>query len=430
MVNTLKKQQYDQSAFSVFSILRSLTMDLSLKSRRKFWLKIHLYLGLFAGAIFVVIGLTGSLLAFEQPLDEWLNPNLMTVTMPKPSSKQLPLDEIVLAGMTALPSNGRPESIGFPRHPGLAFELWFHQPSPDEIGMETHQLFIDPYSGEVIGQRLLIDFQHIWRNPFKDFILRLHYTLGLGLGGAKIVGFVGLGLLFSMLTGLILWWPNPGKIKNALMIKGNSSRERFNYDLHKTFGFYSSLVLLFLILSGVYMIFPEYGRRLVSVFSSVKEPYPIYRSVVPTTDKTKISFAKVKEITDARFADGEYRFISIPANDQDVYFVGKPGSNDVNQKSPYRRLWIDQYSGKIIHVQDSDTRSAGDVFVEWLYPLHSGEAFGFIGQIIILISGLVPLVLYVTGVSRWLQKRNAKKPKMHHLHLSNGSSECHSNSIR
>lgn len=39
-------------------------MDLTLKSRRKLWLKIHLYLGLFAGAVFVLIGLTGSLLAF------------------------------------------------------------------------------------------------------------------------------------------------------------------------------------------------------------------------------------------------------------------------------------------------------------------------------------------------------------------------------
>ncbi|OYV15525.1 MAG: hypothetical protein CG439_2562, partial [Methylococcaceae bacterium NSP1-2] len=28
-------------------------MDFSLKTRRKLWLKVHLYLGLFAGAVFV-----------------------------------------------------------------------------------------------------------------------------------------------------------------------------------------------------------------------------------------------------------------------------------------------------------------------------------------------------------------------------------------
>jgi len=49
--------------------------------------------------------------------------------------------------------------------------------------------------------------------------------------------------------------------------------------------------------------------------------------------------------------------------------------------------------------------------VEWLYPLHTGEAFGFTGQLIILIAGLMPLILYVTGVIRWLQKRKAAVKK-------------------
>ena len=64
---------------------------------------------------------------------------------------------------------------------------------------------------------------------------------------------------------------------------------------------------------------------------------------------------------------------------------------------------------KIVHEQHADTRTAGDVFDEWLYPLHTGEAFGLTGQFIILMLGLIPLVLYVTGVIRWLQKRRAKK---------------------
>jgi uncharacterized iron-regulated membrane protein len=89
--------------------------------------------------------------------------------------------------------------------------------------------------------------------------------------------------------------------------------------------------------------------------------------------------------------------------------VGKPASDEINQRSPYRRLWIDQYSGKIIHEKVRDTSTAGDIFVEWLYPLHTGEAFGFTGQIIILISGFVPLMLYATGVMRWRQKLKAQQ---------------------
>lgn len=385
-------------------------MDLTQKSRRKLWLKVHLYLGLFAGAVFVLMSLTGSLLAFGSTLDAWLNPKLMTV----PVSNErgfLPLDNIVAAGLKVIPSNGKVLDLEFPRYPGLPFQLWFEQPSTKATDLERHQVLINPYSGVVTGQRLLIDFERPWRDPLMDFILRLHYSLALGSMGMNIVGFIGLGLLFSVLTGLILWWPSPGKFSKALTIKRCASSERLNFDLHKTFGFYTAIILLFLTLSGVYLIFPDYGRGLVGVFSPVAEPWPVYQSTVPNDNKVQLSLAKVKEITDKRFPDGEYRWIVFPQNENDVFLVGKRETNEVNLKIPYRSLWLDQYSGKILHEREHSTASAGDIFVEWLYPLHSGEAFGFTGQMIILISGLVPSVLYVTGVIRWLQKRRARKAR-------------------
>ena len=385
-----------------------LTMNLTQKSRRKFWLKTHLYLGLVAGTVFVLIGLTGSLIAFGSKLDAWLNPELMTVPVVKETSVK-PLDDIVAAGLKALPPDGKVLDMEFPRHPGLAFQLWFEQPSPNSKEIERHQIFINPYSGVVIGQRLLIDFERPWRDPLMDFILRFHYSLALGATGMNVVGFTGLALLFSVLTGLILWWPKSGKLRKALTIKRKASSERLNFDLHKTLGFYTAIILLFLILSGVYLIFPDYGRGMVSVFSPVAEPWPVYHSTVPKNNKSPISLDAVKAITDTRFPDGEYRWIIFPQNEGDVYLVGKRESNEVNQKIPYRSLWIDQYSGKILHVRENRTATAGDTFEQWLYPLHNGEAFGLIGQNIILISGLVPLMLYVTGVIRWLQKRRARK---------------------
>lgn len=384
-------------------------MDLTLKSRRKLWLKVHLYLGLVAGAVFVLIGLTGSLLAFEFPLDEELNSKLMTVSANEQRKSSLPLDDILTAGLKVLPPGGKISTIGFPRHSGLAYELWFEQPSPNANHSENHQVFINPYTGKVNGQRLKVDFERGWRGPFMDVVLRLHYSLAVGAAGMTTIGFIGLALLFSVLTGLILWWPSSGKFRKALTIKRNASSERFNFDLHKTFGFYSSVILLFMLASGVYLIFPEYGGRLVGMFSPVAEPYPIYRSVVPTGDKTPISLAEVKAITDARFPDGEYRWIGFPVNERGVYVVGKRGDDEVNRKFPFRRLWIDQYSGKIIHERTHHSRTAGDIFVEWLYPLHTGEALGITGQFIILIIGLIPFVLYLTGVIRWLHKQGAAR---------------------
>ncbi len=383
-------------------------MDLTQKYRRKFWLKVHLYLGLFAGGVFVLIGLSGSLLAFGSTLDEWLNPELMTVSVGNDNTIK-PLDDIVAAGLKALPADGKVLNLEFPRHPGLPFQLWFEQPSPKSSELERHQLLINPCTGAVTGQRLLIDFERPWRDPLMDFFLRFHYSLALGSTGMTVVGFIGLALLFSVLTGLILWWPSPGKLTKALAIKRKASSERLNFDLHKTFGFYTAIILLLLILSGVYLIFPDYGRGLVSAFSPVAEPWPVYQSTVPKDHKSPISLAEIKAITDARFPDGEYRWIVFPQNESDVYLVGKREVNEVNLKIPYRSLWIDQFSGKILNVRENRTATAGDTFEQWLYPLHSGEAFGVTGQSIVLVTGLVPLILYVTGVIRWSQKRRVRK---------------------
>ncbi len=41
---------------------------------RKLWLKLHLGLGLVAGLVLAIAGLTGSLLAFYLEIDAWLNP--------------------------------------------------------------------------------------------------------------------------------------------------------------------------------------------------------------------------------------------------------------------------------------------------------------------------------------------------------------------
>jgi uncharacterized iron-regulated membrane protein len=43
------------------------------KFARKFFLQVHKTIGLFAGAIFVLIGLRGSILSFREDIDEWLN---------------------------------------------------------------------------------------------------------------------------------------------------------------------------------------------------------------------------------------------------------------------------------------------------------------------------------------------------------------------
>jgi uncharacterized iron-regulated membrane protein len=53
--------------------------------------------------------------------------------------------------------------------------------------------------------------------------------------------------------------------------------------------------------------------------------------------------------------------------------------------------------------------SAGDIFMQAQFPLHSGRILGLPGRIMISMMGLLVAMLSVTGVIVWQKKRVARK---------------------
>jgi uncharacterized iron-regulated membrane protein len=65
-------------------------------SLRKAFFFLHLWLGLFVGVYFSVVGITGSILVFEEDLEvHLLMPERSFVAPPTPDAKFLPLSEMV-----------------------------------------------------------------------------------------------------------------------------------------------------------------------------------------------------------------------------------------------------------------------------------------------------------------------------------------------
>jgi uncharacterized iron-regulated membrane protein len=85
----------------------------------------------------------------------------------------------------------------------------------------------------------------------------------------------------------------------------------------------------------------------------------------------------------------------------------QPG--EVRRSGGMTRVWLDQYSGAAVAIQDSRRFRAGDTVMAWQFPLHNGEAFGWPGRIIVFVSGFIPLTLYVTGLVIWSNKRKARQ---------------------
>lgn len=130
----------------------------------------------------------------------------------------------------------------------------------------------------------------------------------------------------------------------------------------------------------------------------------------PVPGQRPITPGPTLAIAEHLFSDGELVIMRLPiVGSEGVYDIGKRAPDEVGDSWPYRRVWIDQYSGEVLHLQDPHHGTAGDKFEEWQFPLHTGEAFGLPGRILVCIAGLVPIVLYITGFIRWRQKARAKR---------------------
>ncbi|QSA99067.1 PepSY domain-containing protein [Methylococcus sp. EFPC2] len=377
-----------------------------LKARRKLWLEVHLWLGLIAGAVLVVIGLTGSVLVFWQEIDAWLNPDLMTVHVPEDQAVYRPLDEIVAAAKSAMPPGAAPGFTYYPRSPEGVFAFFYQEPGVAQDTAGSLNVFVDPYTARVTGSRVFYDGRSYFGNCLMGFVFKLHYALLWKEHGVVLVGAIGVLLVVSVLSGLIVWWPLTGHWLKALTVKRRASAERLNFDLHKTFGFYSALVLLAVLVSGVYMNLPDQIVWLVERFSPVTLPEKIRSTVIP--DRPTLGLDQAVAVAQSHYPGGKLSVLNLPTEPEGTYQVC---SQAVEALRPYvldtRCVYIDQYSAEVLKVSDPANGSGGDVFIQWQWPLHSGQAFGMPGRILVFLSGLACAVLYVTGVIRWLQKRRA-----------------------
>lgn len=375
-------------------------------ARRRAWRKVHLYLGLFIGFLFAFSGLTGSALVFYQAIDESLNPALLTV---EPGVEYAPLTEITAAAQRVVSAEAKPARFYLPRHAQAAMKVRF---SVSRAGQDILlDVMVNPFTAEVLGQRQ-------WGGYLMSFLYKLHYTLVLGDAGETIVGVMGLLLMGSLLSGVVLWWPKRTKFFQAFTFRRSANRTRFIYDLHKTIGFYASVVLVVMAFSGVSMIFPHYVKLFVNRVSPLTVTAPAQLSVSAEAGGKRLDLDKISTIAKNQFPQAALQRIYFPASADSVYRVILRQSDEARKTSGSTRLWINPYNGKILAIQQPQTQSGGDTFLNWMFPLHNGEAFGLAGRIIVFISGFVLVGLYVTGLIVWWRKRQARK-RCDRRHLEN-----------
>src|SRR5262245_21317048 len=326
------------------------------QTARRMWLKLHMFIGLFVGAIFVILGLTGSTLVFRHTLDGWLNPSLFKVQSPgAPAS----LDGIRAAVQSALPAGAQLLQFEFPSARDRVIRVLYRSAAVD--GGSQMEIMIDPTTGSILGQRERD--RHLM-----GFLYHFHREILAGAKGETVIGTVGILLIISLTTGLYLWWPGRRGIRTSLAPRVQASPLQRAYARHKLTGVLGCVPIFLIASSGVFMEFEGVGKALVHRLSSLS-PDP---SVVADAKSglPLVSLDEVMSTAQQRFPSSGPLYLELPQGPSAVYVVGIRQHGEVSLINGATAVWIDPYGGRVLAARDWKQFSAGQTFLSWILPLH------------------------------------------------------------
>ena len=353
------------------------------KKLRELILYVHRYLGLAGAVLFVVMGLTGSLLAFETDFDRWLNPSLWRV---RPEASRMPeqrLVDLVEAQLPLLGLNGHVEQIA----------VGHDRDAQIFVSSGGVRLFVNPYTGALLGVR---------NRPSKleTFVLsvhQFHVRLLAGNTGEWIVDGASASLLLMIPTGVWLWWR-----KKRLKVKLAASSRRINWDLHNVFGIYGGAFLLLLAVTGLLVAFetPLYWM----VRSDPWRPGALPRSTVPSSTDGNLRVPDVDAFMAAanRALPGAETYqIHLPMRPRSPVQVLMHGPGLAGHSTVY----LDRYSGQVLRVEDLSKLPRAYRAHSINQAIHMGTILGMPTKALLSMSSLVMVVLVITGCLMWWQRQ-------------------------
>lgn len=346
-------------------------------SLRKMFLKIHLYLGLTAGLLFALTGLTGSLLVFGEEIDASLNPRLLRV---EPKNARVSIS-VVEENVRAVFPGDKIYRIKMPLEPADVYEFWMNANGDLRV-------YVNPYSGEITGSR-------VFSRTFRGFLFNLHTQLLSGETGKSIVGAAAFLFLVIGISGIVLWWRGLRHIKRGLTINLKSNWKRISFDAHHAVGFFAFVFLSISAFTGIHLVFNQPFERTVNWLTGTANRQPAPVSLVRNETKP-LTLGEIQNLSSRTWSEAETTWIYPPANSAAAFMVRKkfPAENHPSGKS---FVYFDQYTGAILRAENALEVPPATRAVNNLYPLHIGRIGGVFTKVLQVGVGLTPLILLLTG---------------------------------
>ena len=372
------------------------TMELSSTAAsfpwRKWLLRIHLWIGIAFAIPFALLGITGSILVYDQ--DILAPPRATTV------GENAAPSAILQAAAAANPDYNAAQLI-MPAKAGDPATVRLTPKDGERRGL-LQQTYVDPVSLAVLAPR------ESFRTPFIDLVHGLHGSLALGgRTGRPIVGWLGVGMTILGLTGFFLWWPQNGRWRNAVGVSKGARGWLLHRQLHGTAGIIGWIVFVIVSFTGVSISFPTtFSPAFQTIFGgSPPDRIPPVTQIAGAQDigADRAVALALQAVPDAHLAS-----LALPANARQAYRVQLTGNN-VMTGAPAINATVDPYTAEVTNVRDPRQYALGDWLMAWQRTIHDGRAFGAVWTFLVFVIGLLPPLFAVTGTMMWWLKRKARQ---------------------
>lgn len=366
---------------------------------QKFWTKLHTVLGITAGVVLCVIGVTGALQSFEEELLHLFNGRIFQPEISANADSNV--NELFAKVQTALPEK-RIVSWQARQTPGYPIRVGYtareQQPAP-EAGAKrekprTEYRYLDPTSGAL--------YPPLRGEKFFRTVNDIHRRLAAGDWGKRIVGASVLCLVVLCLSGLYLRWPhNPLNWRNWFRLDFKLKGRRFLRDLHMMTGTWLLLLYLSSALTGLYWSYDWYKNGLYSLTGTtppVRE-IKLEEPALHPPDIGKLWQVLLRE-SGGSFHDATLR---LPEKKEHAVEIRYLDANPPHNRA-FNRLFLDSDSGMLVARELYAEKSAGAKFMASIFPLHTGNFFGLPGILLLMISSLLMPLFGITGWKMYLDR--------------------------
>lgn len=346
-----------------------------------FWL--HFAAGVVAALVVVVMALAGATMAFEANIVDAVESGTV-VAPPEGAGAPLPPSTLLDALKSKLPPNAFVT--------GLTTRADPHAPALVTTKDGTSWL-VDPYRGEVLGKSRV-------RAVF-GAVEDVHRTLGFAFVGKSPIGKTVTGWTAALvallaLSGPLLWWPRrradgERRFRRIAFFVRNASSVARDFNWHNVIGIWTAPLLLVIAVTGTCISIDGVKQFVQRTFGATR-PVAEAPPPSPSFDLDTAWSEAAKRVPHWSTINGRW-----PA--REGKFTLRIRTAEGTRPNEWNQLTYDANTGGVTSFSQYETAKAGTRILGWARWMHTGQAFGLVGQILAALTALGTAVLGWTGLA-------------------------------